>query len=234
MTVTISAKGPRDPTSQFLCAMSQRLESRVIDQPSGCRHNVLRVMSSNVRNLVSRRRVERFIEHAYYRQFGSAIVSHYPTLMSLERPEKTIIAALGIRRATCNRLFLEQYFEQSIEHLVSEAVGKTVDREAIIEIGNLASRGRMSTARLIVATAGQLSGCSDAYAVVTATEELRKTLTSFGFAWTSLGPARAQRLPDLGHSWGLYYQHDPQVVVGVVGQALGRMREYLFQVEVAT
>jgi Thermostable hemolysin len=191
----------------------------------------LQIIPNHGADCPDRRRVERFIEEHYHRQFGAVIASHYPTLMSLHAPDGRILAALGLRLAADNRLFLEQYLEQPIDHLVSAAIGETVDRSEIIEIGNLASRSRHATVRLIIAAARHLDTHRYLYAAVTATERLRCIFDSFCFSWTLLGPARAECLPDGGHTWGRYYRHDPQVIVGATGPAVARMRQHLLPSE---
>ena len=145
--------------------------------------------------------------------------------MGLHDEAGTIVAALGLRRADEHRLFLEQYFERPIEHIVSQATGATIDRGEIIELGNLAARDRRATMRLIIATAAHLTTLEYRYTVLTATKQLRDTFDAFGLAWTALGPANAQRLADGGRSWGRYYRNDPQVIVGEIAPAIARLRE---------
>jgi Thermostable hemolysin len=195
--------------------------------------DVLRIIPRNSRDFGRRCCVERFIENAYLDQFGAVILNHYPTLLSLETRNRSVVATLGLREAADSRLFLERYFEQPVEQLVSAAAGQIVKRTAIVEIGNLASRRRISTARLVVGVAAYLGAVKGKFAVITATEKLRQTLTSFGFSWCSLGPAQAERLPDRGRSWGEYFRHDPHILVGAIEPVVGRMRGYLPQIVVS-
>lgn len=188
-------------------------------------------MPSEMQDSTRRRRVERFIEDEYRQRFGSVIVSHYPTLMSLQTQDHSILAALGIRQAVADRLFLEQYFDVPIERLLSHTIGKAVRRDDIVEIGNLASSGKVSTARLIVSAALYLSASGSRYAVATATDKLQGMLTSFGFEWFALNLARPDRLPDRGRSWGNYYRCRPQVIMGAVGQTAQRLRKYQLKIE---
>jgi hypothetical protein len=59
---------------------------------------------------------------------------------------------------------------------------------------------------------------------VTATDELRKLLRSFGFVWHTLADARADRLADRGRSWGRYYERNPKILAGKIKQSPDRMR----------
>jgi hypothetical protein len=176
---------------------------------------------------VQRAPVERFIERRYLDRFGSQIVEHYPTLLSLQSDDGNVRATIGVRYASREPLFLERYFDEPIERMVSHATGVTPARADILEIGNMASIGRTASARLIAASASYLSTSRCRYAVVTATEELRRMLGSFGFAWRALGGARADRLPDQGRSWGSYYEQNPEILVGEIRQSSERMRSYV-------
>src|ERR1700758_1911777 len=176
---------------------------------------------------VQRARVERFIESRYLDRFGSRIVEHYPTLLRLQSDDGNVRATIGVRNASREPLFLERYFDEPIERMISHATGATPARTDILEIGNMASVGRIASARLIAASASYLSTSRCRYAVVTATEELRQMLGSFGFAWRALGAARADRLPDKGRSWGSYYDQNPEILVGEIRQSSERMRSHV-------
>jgi hypothetical protein len=176
---------------------------------------------------VQRARVERFIERRYLDRFGSRIVEHYPILLSLQSDDGNVRATIGLRNASREPLFLERYFDEPIERMISHATGATPARADILEIGNMASIGRTASARLIAASASYLSTSRCRYAVVTATEELRRMLGSFGFAWRALGAARADRLEDHGRSWGSYYEQNPEILVGEIRQSSERMRSYI-------
>jgi hypothetical protein len=175
---------------------------------------------------IQRGRVEHFIERRFLDRFGSIISDHYPTLLSLQNEAGEVLAALGLRSAAGESLFLERYFDEPVEHVISDALGVIPARADILEMGNLASIGRSPSARLIAAAALYLATCRYRYAVVTATEELRRMLGSFGFAWRALGAPRVDRLPDLGRSWGRYYEQDPLILVGRIQQPSKRMSPF--------
>jgi hypothetical protein len=122
---------------------------------------------------------------------------------------------------------VERYFDEPIELLISHVTGAACCRENILELGNMASMGRTASVRLIAALSFYLGSCRRRYAVVTATKELRHTLGSFGFAWRrALGAARADRLPDLGRSWGSYYEQNPEILFGEIRQRCDRARSH--------
>jgi hypothetical protein len=189
------------------------------------RSESLHVLSRNA--TVQRARVERFIECQYLDRFGSLIVEHYPTLLSLQSDDENVLATIGLRDASREPLFLERYFDEPIEHMIAHATGARPARADILEIGNMASVGRIASARLIAVSSSYLSTCQCRYAVVTATEELRRMLGSFGLAWRALGAARPDRLPDHGRSWGSYYEQNPEILLGEIRQSSERMRSYV-------
>jgi hypothetical protein len=173
-----------------------------------------------------RARVERFIERGYLDRFGALITDHYPSILSLENTRGKVLAAVGIRGAGEEALFLEHYLDEPIEHAIARVTGDAPLRTQILEIGNLASVGRGATTRLIAAAAGHLDASGCRYAVVTATDELRKLLRSFGLTWHTLADARADRLADRGRSWGRYYERNPQILAGEIKQSPDRMQFY--------
>lgn len=200
----------------------------VVGEETGVRK--LRLESLHVlprKTTVQRARVERFIERRYLDRFGSRIVEHYPILLSLQSDDGNVRATIGLRNASREPLFLERYFDEPIERMISHATGATPARADILEIGNMASIGRTASARLIAASASYLSTSRCRYAVVTATEELRRMLGSFGFAWRALGAARADRTADHGRSWGSYYEQNPEILVGEIRQSSERIRSYV-------
>jgi Thermostable hemolysin len=174
-----------------------------------------------------RERVEYFIESTYRREYDSVIAHHYPTLMSVYDSFGTVLAAVGLRMALGEALFLEQYLAQPVECSVGQALGKSVGRAAIVEIGNLASAGKGASVFLFVALAAYLREQDLAVAVVTGTKALRRSLASFGVEFLELGRAEPAALPDHGASWGRYYQRDPRVIAGAIDPAFARLEPYL-------
>jgi hypothetical protein len=169
--------------------------------------------------------VEAFLAAAYGRAFDSVLRRHYPTLLSLEDPCGRIAAAVGVRLAREEPLFLERYLDVPVEVAASAALGARVGREQVAEIGNLASTGPTASVRLFVAVAEHLVDRGCLFAAATATRQLRRKFTRMGFATTALTQAEPSRLgPDVA-DWGGYYARDPEVRVGLVGPALRRLRE---------
>tara|TARA_R110002124_G_scaffold4125_1_gene25467 strand:+ start:5704 stop:6396 length:693 start_codon:yes stop_codon:yes gene_type:complete len=166
-----------------------------------------------------RRRVETFIEDSYARAYGSHIGRHYPTLMSVQDVDGTIYAVVGFRLARDEPLFLEQYLDDPVETVVTDAIGTIVTRPEIVEIGNLASNGRGATIFLFAAMVRHLLSSGAHFAVATATEELRGMFQKAGLGALRLAAADPGRLIDHGLSWGDYYRTRPIVLAGSISAA---------------
>ncbi|HQN51047.1 MAG TPA: thermostable hemolysin [Phenylobacterium sp.] len=172
-----------------------------------------------------RLRVEAFLEAAYARAIDGRIRSHYPTLMSLQDRSGQIHAAVGFRTAAAGPLFLEQYLDAPVETALSAGFGD-VARSEVAEIGNLASESPGASLFLFLALARHLHGLGCAYAVATATRQLRRGFARVGFETITLSAARPERLGERADDWGGYYDRDPEVMAGPIAPALpalGRM-----------
>ena len=173
-----------------------------------------------------RRRVEAFIENSYLDAYGGHIGRHYPTLMSVQDDDGTIYAVVGFRLAGDEPLFLEQYLDGPVEAVVSGAIGVTVARPEIVEIGNLASNGRGATIFLFADMARHLLSIGTHFAVATATEELRGVFHKAGLGALRLATADPDRLIDHGASWGDYYRTHPVVLAGSIQAAAAPLTRF--------
>lgn len=171
--------------------------------------------------------VEKFIEGVYARDFGSNVTARYPTLLSVRDGNGSVVAAVGLRFAADEPLFLERYLPAPVESVVSETVGVDAGRDEIVEIGSLASAARGASVFLFVTLAAYLRQRKMSYAAATATKSLRRSFAMFGIDVTELGQARAEALPDKGAAWGSYYTRDPKVLVGAIQPAFAQLEPYL-------
>lgn len=135
-------------------------------------------------------------------------------------------AALGYRRAKAEPLFLEAYLDAPIELLASAALGKPVERDQIVEIGNLASDNALAMIELWGAAANDLGGSSEV-AVATLTAPLRRMFARIGLSLAVIAPARPERLGAEASDWGSYYALDPQVCVGVIADGQRAIEAFL-------
>ena len=104
-------------------------------------------------NQQDRRRqlVESFIASRFETVHDAHVTSFMPQLLALFDCNGAIKAAIGVRGACQDNLFLEHYFDQPIERVIGDKVEYSqpeVDRKQVVEVGNLASVDRFASRRL--------------------------------------------------------------------------------------
>jgi hypothetical protein len=165
-----------------------------------------------------RNRVERFIQDVYKTNYDANISVEYPILMSVRNAKDEILAALGIRYAANETLFLEQYLNSPIETYLDG------DRKEIIEIGNLASAGKGASAFLFAALAAYLNHQGVKFASVTGTRFLHSYFKRIGLNPKEIGCADMAKVNGANSNWGTYYDTQPRVLVGGVQTGLKRLK----------
>lgn len=163
---------------------------------------------------------EAFIRGIYANAYDASLDVRYPTLMSIGG-EHGISAAMGLRDAGHERLFLEHYLDRPVEDAIFEATGESVKRSEIIEVGNLASSGLGAAKYLYLAFHAYAYERGYRYAAVTATSALARSFEHMGLKAHWLAKADPARLPGKGAGWGSYYDAQPQVIAGDIAQSLG-------------
>lgn len=171
-----------------------------------------------------RAEAECFIRAIYADAYGAALDIRYPTLMSIA-DEKGIAAAMGLRDAGSGPLFLEHYLDKPVQEAIYDMTGVPVARHEIIEVGNLGSRGLGAAKYLYLAFHAYACARGYRYVAVTATKALGRSFAHMGIATHLLAHARADRVPGKGAGWGSYYESQPQVMAGSIGQGLEMLME---------
>lgn len=164
--------------------------------------------------------VEQFICDIYKQSYNANIDVRYPTLMSIQDEKGALLAAMGLRDAGRERLFLETYLDMPVEEAIYHATGDRVSRSQIVEVGNLASLGSGAAQYLYLAFHAYAFELGYRYVVVTATTPLKLTFRRMKIETFHLSDANPERLLDGGASWGSYYQTEPQVITGNIRQGL--------------
>jgi len=126
-----------------------------------------------------RKEIERFIQCVFRHAYGARINQFPPHLLSMRQDGK-VLAALGLRSAKDETLFLESYLDKPIENILAEKASRPTDRNRIIEIGSLASSHGGGARALIITLTAYLSGASYEWAVFTATPQVRNNFAKLG------------------------------------------------------
>lgn len=186
------------------------------------------VESSSIAGLVGpdhprRKLVEEFIARRFRATHGARVSAFMPQFLALFDDCGAVLAAVGMRDAGDERLFLEYYLDIPVEQAirVGAALGElAVTRERIVEIGNLASLDRRVSRRLFNILARHLHRRHFDWAVFTGCSSLHRMVAALGIETICLGSALQSRLPLDQQTWGGYYEDNPRVAAGRVG--LGR------------
>ncbi len=153
----------------------------------------------------------------YLQVHGARVTEFLPLLMGVE-DRGVVVGAIGLREGgQCegggqrDPLFLEAYLAEPAESLLSAALGRTVRRQDIAEIGNLASATPGGGRLLTAAFAAYLAEVGLDWAMFTATLPLRNGFARQGVPLIDLGPADGACLGSDVADWGRYYEADPRV-----------------------
>lgn len=168
---------------------------------------------------------EEYIQSLFARTYRARIQQFMPLIMSLYDIDTCILAVLGLRPATDEKLFLEQYLDVPVESELNKvlvAFGAEVKREDIIEVGNLASSHTGGARWLIIALTAYLQGAGYQWTVFTALPALQNSFRRLGLKLIPLTEANLDKLPVECHAdWGNYYDGKPHVVAVNVPHAYG-------------
>jgi hypothetical protein len=167
---------------------------------------------------INRQAAEAFV-HDCFHQYYQADVQHYlPILMGLSDESQQLQAVLGFRHASHEEpLFLENYIDQPVEQLLASRIQAPVDRERLVEVGNLAVTPRGGGRWLITALTAYLSATQAEWALFTIGPVLQNAFKRMGLELIDLAEARRERLPEAEQSlWGRYYEQKPRVMAGNV------------------
>jgi hypothetical protein len=175
-----------------------------------------------------RLQVEQFIAQRFLDMHGARINSFMPLLVALFGEQGNILAAVGIRSAEVDGLFLEHYLDTPVEQAISSKAGRAMSipqRDRIVEIGNLASIDRRASRSLFKALADLLNAENFEWAVFTGCSSLQRMFKILGIETVSLGRALQSRLPVDQQTWGGYYENGPRVVAGKVSRGCGAFEQ---------
>jgi len=152
---------------------------------------------------------------ARYADVHQARLRHFLPVQMLLRDGPRWKASCGLRSAAVQPLFLEQYLDQPVEAALSALTGSTIQRSAIVEVGNLA--GEPGSARLMIMSLTRyLADSGVDFVVFTATSQLRQAFSRLGLSLWFLTDANPGRLHGGVDDWGRYYSQRPAVFAGSV------------------
>jgi hypothetical protein len=164
--------------------------------------------------------LEDFVGAAFKRKHDATVTSYLPTLLSFRDPAGALRGVVGLRGAGEHRLYLEQYLEQPAEMAIAAVTGRSVCREQVVEVGNLAGTNCRSAVRMVALLPSHLLARDFQWIVFTATSAVRGILLGFGAPLIELARADGARVANAGDAWGRYYDTDPRVFAGFLPDSL--------------
>lgn len=163
-----------------------------------------------------------FIRRRFLQAYGADPALRIPELLALTTAQGTLLAAVGVRNADREKLFLEDYLAVPVE-TVMPVPG--VERQKVAEIAHLAGVEAGVSRYLFASLSVWLDGAGYDWVVCTGTDQLRNSFHRLGIATQVLGDADPARLPDGGAGWGRYYDHHPVVMAIRVSDGLAALRQ---------
>jgi hypothetical protein len=187
------------------------------------RHTIVAYEAHDAR----RERIEAFVQQAFAQRHGACVRSFMPTLLALEGRGERVCGVVGFRNARTEPLFLERYLSRPVETELSERTGQLIERERVVEVGNLASLSCRAAFHLVAILPRVLIERGNQWIVFTATSAVRGILEKFSAPTIELASASRECI-DKPDDWGQYYENDPRVMAGYlpdgIGLALSRAR----------
>lgn len=167
-----------------------------------------------------RRAVEDFVRERFAAHYQARVRHFMPRLFALEAADGSLHGAVGCRGAAEQGLFLERYLDEPVERVIARRTGARVEREGIVEVGNLAAHGAGTARLLIIALTRILAAEGLRWVCFTGTPALINSFRRLGIALHGLAPADPRRLgvdrDQWRAEWGSYYDAGPQVMVAEV------------------
>lgn len=162
-----------------------------------------------------RYQAETFIHDRFDMEYNADVRNYMPHLLRLQTRDGKPVAIVGYRDAARQRLFLEHYFDEPIEDVLSCVIGQCVSRDKIVEAGNLADAQPGGARAAITALTAYLYGAGFRWVVFTGVAKLHNAFFRLGLEPLQIGVADVTRLTkDEQHQWGRYYQAGPRIMAG--------------------
>jgi hypothetical protein len=169
--------------------------------------------------------ITEFIRQRFFAVHGAVAPVSYNRFMSRMRAVDRG-AALGYRRASEGRLFLETYLDEPIEQVLQQHLGMEIARTRVVEIGGLAANSSAALVGLWNSAVCELGDDTD-IGVAVLIRPLRLMFRRLGITVHELAPARVERLGTDGAQWGSYYEQDPLVCAGSLIEARRQLAGFL-------
>lgn len=187
--------------------------------------NTLQLCVSSQEN-EQRLEIKNFIHTCYAKNYGADIQYFMPTLIAVRNRSGCLLAALGLRSGGYNPLFLEQYLPKSTEIILKQRFNQEINRQQLVEIGNLASVHTKAMQWLFLEVNTYLYQQHYQWAVSTVISKLHRHFRRQGLNLITLAAAKKQILNTTEQAmWGSYYEKTPLVVAGNIVESYHQFKQ---------
>jgi hypothetical protein len=162
--------------------------------------------------------VESYIAGKFRQEYAAELSSFAPLLLSMHCKNE-LSAAVGIRPASSGPLFVEQYLDKPIEQCIQTADSTEIQRDQIVEIGNLVATRRGASQLLFIVLGSLMYEAGYRWLVFSATNKVERITRKFPFPVQVLCASDPARLQGDAGEWGSYYETSPKVIVGDIREA---------------
>lgn len=162
-----------------------------------------------------RARMQQCVARHFATVYNARITQFMPKLLGLEK-DGELVAVVGLRPASKEPLFLQQYLDAPIERLISAASTLATAKQDIIEVGNLVSTSPGMARLLIIALTHYLHCSHFQWVAFTGTPILLNSFSRLTLSPVVLADADPSRLGSDADQWGSYYATQPKVMGGYV------------------
>jgi len=178
-----------------------------------------------------RPRLESFISQVFKKHYHAQIDQFYPNLLSIETDEQEIKAIAGIRCAKDEALFSEYYLSNPLETELKNIFGRTIFRNQVVEVGNLAPANVGQMRWLIASITGFLHSAGYQHIVFTAVPGVYNAFKRMNIPLEIITPAKQSCLPKAEQNkWGSeYYQLNPVVLAGDISKGYQLVKQSIYQ-----
>jgi len=170
-----------------------------------------------------RAKVELAVKKVFSKSYQADVNEFLPFMFSLEQ-EGELLAAVGIRNANNQSLFVEKYLATPIQKIISKDSKQFVARNDVVEIGNLISEKAGMSQLLFILLAFSLEKLQIRWVSYTATAQVEKLLSKLNLSPVVITQAQESDVANGLSHWGSYYQNQPKVCYGDVKQACRQLR----------
>ena len=158
--------------------------------------------------------LETYVRSAFNRSHDADVSTFMPTLLAFRDGAGSLRGVIGLRSAADAPLYLENYLDRPVEQAIVAAGYHPVERDEVVEVGNLAAGSCLAAVRMVAQMPRQLMNRGYSWIVFTATSTVHEILLGFGAPLVELGRADPGRVARQGDRWGRYYDNDPRVYAG--------------------